>query len=161
MDAADAFLPARTNESSSAPQSSSHLVLLSANAQSSLNHMIESHKAYLTNPSIHAADVARTLAMHREHLQYRSFMLARGKTVSEAAPPIKKAKKIVDTIFVFTGQGAQWPEMGKELIQQDAGFREDIRKMDTVLSALAHPPPWTIESKIDSKLRLGSSLTLL
>jgi len=49
---------------------------------------------------------------------------------------------------VFSGQGAQWPEMGKDLFDQDRGFRDDIEEMDRVLQSLRHPPTWTIAGEL-------------
>jgi acyl transferase domain-containing protein len=46
--------------------------------------------------------------------------------------------------MIFSGQGAQWPGMGKELIENDDFFRKDISAMDAVLQRLEHPPNWTI-----------------
>jgi acyl transferase domain-containing protein len=49
--------------------------------------------------------------------------------------------------MIFSGQGAQWPEMGKDLIQIDPRFREDIRAMDDILQSLNYPPDWKIDGK--------------
>ncbi|KAI1095495.1 hypothetical protein F5B19DRAFT_503698 [Rostrohypoxylon terebratum] len=47
--------------------------------------------------------------------------------------------------FIFTGQGAQWPEMGGTLIHEYAVFRQTIRYLDDVLDHLQQKPPWKIE----------------
>lgn len=47
--------------------------------------------------------------------------------------------------FVFTGQGAQWAGMGKELLQDFVDFHADIKAMDSALAQLPDGPPWTIE----------------
>jgi len=52
--------------------------------------------------------------------------------------------------MIFSGQGAQWPGMGKELIATDPEFRKDIFAMDRILQGLKYPPDWTIESKESS-----------
>ena len=47
--------------------------------------------------------------------------------------------------MVFGGQGAQWPEMGKELILTDRDFRADILKMDQIIKGLRfHAPEWNL-----------------
>ncbi|EIE23140.1 hypothetical protein COCSUDRAFT_47508 [Coccomyxa subellipsoidea C-169] len=38
--------------------------------------------------------------------------------------------------FVFTGNGSQWPKMGRELIEQNATFRESIKICASVLTPL-------------------------
>lgn len=50
-----------------------------------------------------------------------------------------------DLVMIFSGQGAQWPTMGRELILTDSEFRRDIAAMDTILQSLQYPPTWSIE----------------
>jgi malonyl CoA-acyl carrier protein transacylase len=47
-------------------------------------------------------------------------------------------------VLVFSGQGAQWPGMAKELIENDKPFRDDLVKMDQVLKGLEFPPSWNL-----------------
>lgn len=62
--------------------------------------------------------------------------------------------------MIFSGQGAQWPEMGRELILQAPNFREDIREMDNTLQTLTHRPEWTIEGEILRQPVLKRLLTI-
>lgn len=48
--------------------------------------------------------------------------------------------------FVFTGQGAQWPQMGAALMSEFPTFSQTIRDLDAVLAQLADAPTWTLES---------------
>lgn len=50
--------------------------------------------------------------------------------------------------MIFTGQGAQWPQMGLTLIDANKSFRSTIRALDTLLQTLQEPPDWTIEETI-------------
>jgi acyl transferase domain-containing protein len=50
--------------------------------------------------------------------------------------------------FVFTGQGAQWPGMGKGLMEEFTSFAEDMHELDVVLAKLPHPPVWTITGEL-------------
>jgi len=52
--------------------------------------------------------------------------------------------------FVFTGQGAQYPGMGKELLQHNPTFRAIIKHLDAILQALPpeYAPTWTLEQSI-------------
>lgn len=54
-------------------------------------------------------------------------------------------------MFVFTGQGSQWPEMGKRLIQEVMIFRSCIRRLDQYLQSLTEGPEWSIEGKLLTK----------
>jgi acyl transferase domain-containing protein/thioester reductase-like protein/NAD(P)-dependent dehydrogenase (short-subunit alcohol dehydrogenase family) len=50
---------------------------------------------------------------------------------------------------VFTGQGAQWPRMGAELIQHSKRARDLIRELDQHLSSLgSDAPDWSLESEL-------------
>lgn len=50
--------------------------------------------------------------------------------------------------FVFTGQGAQWPGMGRNLIDEFPSFRRTIQGLDEVLQSLPNPPSWTLQGTI-------------
>ena len=50
--------------------------------------------------------------------------------------------------FVFTGQCAQWPEMGKEPFAELPVFRDAVAEMEASLA----PPPWSLkELMLDPK----------
>ncbi|WYZ42296.1 hypothetical protein EsH8_V_001191 [Colletotrichum jinshuiense] len=53
-------------------------------------------------------------------------------------------------LAIFTGQGAQWPGMGRELLQWNARFQATIAACDEVLKGLpeAHRPSWSIKDEI-------------
>jgi acyl transferase domain-containing protein/NADPH:quinone reductase-like Zn-dependent oxidoreductase/SAM-dependent methyltransferase len=46
--------------------------------------------------------------------------------------------------FVFTGQGAQWPQMGMHLMETYPIISDTIAYLDKVLSGLSGKSPWTI-----------------
>jgi len=68
-----------------------------------------------------------------------------------------KPKKTPQLTFVFTGQGAQWGGMGKELMSDFPSFRSDIRLLNDALRKLPDPPPWSIEEEL---LKIGSESRL-
>lgn len=97
------------------------------------------------------ADLAHTLGCRREHLLHRAFCVTDGKAPLEITP-FAKSKSYQQINFVFTGQGAQWAGMAKELLDDFSHFRDDIKAMDNVLAGLPDPPSWTIEGKSKDSL---------
>lgn len=79
-------------------------------------------------------------------MPYRSFAVV-GEGLEQIVPSPVLSAKAPSIVMVFSGQGAQWPGMGVDLLETDVGFRDDIKAMDRVLQTLIHPPEWTIESK--------------
>ncbi|PKX91350.1 type I polyketide synthase [Aspergillus novofumigatus IBT 16806] len=136
--------PRDTNETKQ-----NHLLVFSANHPDSLQRLISSYQEYAARSNVLAADLAYTLAARREHLPHRAFCILNGQTWKEVSRTAK-AKSAQTLNFVFTGQGAQWPGMGKELIQQYSSFRKDIHDMDRVLQELPHPPTWTIRGALET-----------
>ena len=126
---------------------SNSLIIVSANSQESLRRHLGNYHEFIKAHPDKLIDIAYTLAIRREHLPYRSFLIASDSFASAAASIIKVPAKSLDVILAFSGQGAQWPEMGRSLIQRNDMFREDIRAMDRILQTLRHPPKWTIECR--------------
>jgi acyl transferase domain-containing protein/SAM-dependent methyltransferase len=127
------------------------LLLFSAGSAPSLKSTINSYEEWmLKNPDMaeRLNDLSYTLANRREHLPHRSF-----KVVGINDAPASQGRKIpgqpVSLVMVFTGQGAQWPRMGRELLlRDDLVFQKTIRAMDEYLADLSVPPQWTIEGEL-------------
>ncbi|KAF7180982.1 hypothetical protein CNMCM7691_000111 [Aspergillus felis] len=125
---------------------SSHLLLVSAKSPKSLDGNIEALKAYIDTSSVCPSDLAYTLALKREHMVHRAFAILDS---TGQISPFEKLKSVSPQVtFVFTGQGAQWPGMGRELFLESEKFRDDIRMLDRVLQSLESPPNWTIEGQL-------------
>jgi acyl transferase domain-containing protein/NADPH:quinone reductase-like Zn-dependent oxidoreductase len=60
----------------------------------------------------------------------------------------KKNVSSVKVGFVFTGQGAQWPQMGLELLKIFPRARSCVDKLDTVLQRLPEPPKWSLYDEL-------------
>ena len=101
--------------------------------------------------------LAHSLSKGRDALRHRSFLLAKHAEASgaalilsdDAAVP-KRTANPLPIGFVFTGQGAQYAGMAKELLFASQHFRDTIRRLDGVLRALpyAHAPDWTLEQTL-------------
>lgn len=130
------------------------LLLFSANSNDSLNRMTEHYQAFVEQNPDKVGDLSYTLAHGREHLAYRAFKIAsanRARTLSSVVKaPVGAGQKPPNVVMVFTGQGAQWPQMGKELIRSHPVFRTAIRCLDQHLQQVlgregAH---WIIEDEL-------------
>ena len=126
--------------------SSPQLLALSANTQESIRQQVENSLAYIESHSDRLQDVVYTLAQRREHHLHRTYCIASANgSVSEPAPIAKLPTTTPDLVMVFSGQGAQWPAMGRELMLADPDFRNDIEAMDGILQTLKHAPSWSLE----------------
>lgn len=119
------------------------LLVLSAKEKKSLDGQIERITRYIEAKTSCLNDLAFTLARRRDHLPYRAFAVT---DKDGSLPTFQKAHSTVPLpVFVFTGQGAQWPTMGMDLMCRFSKFREDIHQMDKILTELREAPTWSIE----------------
>lgn len=132
----------------------------SAHSDSSL----ESRIADLSSPGLENVDIidlAHTLS-RRSNLSIRGFLLAQQETLAQDVV-VPNLRKLLTTsegqklplAFVFTGQGAQWPRMGYELMEQFSTYRNVIEDLDAHLSTLEHAPAWKIKGTISQKMKFN------
>ncbi|KAJ4123008.1 hypothetical protein NW768_010000 [Fusarium equiseti] len=123
---------------------SPQLLLLSANTETSLAQQVSTYQQWTTQTEASIPDVAYTLAMRRDHMPHRAFFVVDGERHIETSAPLKAASSSLPVVLVFSGQGAQWPGMARELIETDTAFRDDLVKMQSALQELQIPPTWNI-----------------
>ncbi|KAM7207245.1 hypothetical protein V8F20_002511 [Naviculisporaceae sp. PSN 640] len=125
------------------------VLVLSANDQGSLKNYISALSGHLINPSVSVDidDLAYTLYERRSHHYYRAFLVS--NTTSSGIDQAKlhfgqKASTKPRIGFVFTGQGAQWSQMGASLIKTFPQARQMVEDLDKVLQKLPDPPSWSL-----------------
>lgn len=124
------------------------LLVFSANSQKALANMTDNYRDFVERKPGAIADLAYTLANRREHLSYRTFAVA-SKGFFGATFPATKPAKPPAVIMVFTGQGAQWPQMGRGLMDSNAAFLNSIRRLDEFLQRMhQHAPEWNVEAEL-------------
>lgn len=120
----------------SAVSEGASILVFSANDEQALESSVEALKRHIMNPVVQVGlrDLAYTLSERRTHHFYRGFIVT-DKAVfdSNALVSGKKSAKIPRVGFVFTGQGAQWPQMGKLLVERFPAAEKTLRYLDTVL----------------------------
>ncbi|TRX89754.1 hypothetical protein FHL15_009344 [Xylaria flabelliformis] len=133
-------------------QSLPTLLVFSANDQQSLKRGITSLQSHLINPSVsvNVNDLAFTLSERRSRHYYRAFTITQASSsdsieLQDSSLVLGKEASSQPRIgFVFTGQGAQWSQMGLELVNTFAQAKDFIRSLDEVLLSLPDPPNWTL-----------------
>jgi acyl transferase domain-containing protein len=131
----------------SLPDHSSRILFVSAKSTEALQQRIQDITRYVNEQPDLLTDIAYTLGARREHLSHRSFaVVSPNKPLDTSAFQIGQAKT-TKVSFVFTGQGAQWAGMGKDLVEKFGCFREDIQMLNSALQELETPPTWSLLRK--------------
>ncbi|KAI0110540.1 putative polyketide synthase [Hypoxylon sp. NC0597] len=125
-----------------------NLLLFSAYSLESLQAQLDSYQDYINSNKISMCDLAYSLANRREHKPYRTYAVASGASHLQRQAPQMIQTPSPRIAWVFTGQGAQWPRMGAELIDTNATFRDSIRRLDEFISKIPEPPTWSIEDEL-------------
>ena len=123
------------------------LLVFSAKHPESVRRSVQNHASYLASHPESLQDMCHTLGQHRERHSHRGFCIAQEGDALDLSR-INKPETSPGVIFTFTGQGAQWAQMGKELFTQEPSFANSIAKLDSVLSSLPEPPSWTLQDEI-------------
>ncbi|KAL7934550.1 putative polyketide synthase [Trichoderma chlorosporum] len=143
VDSARPYASHKQHISTTGPQ----LLVISAHQAKSLKQRAADIFRYAEQHPDRLLDLSYTLGARREDLRQRAFAVYDGVNPPELSP-IVKHKNPPQVILVFTGQGAQWAEMGADLLEQYPSFQSDIREMDATLKRLPNPSSWTIEQEL-------------
>ncbi|KIW95724.1 uncharacterized protein Z519_04309 [Cladophialophora bantiana CBS 173.52] len=157
----ESYVPASKLALDPAPTPCLAPIVLSAHSTASLRASLEDLKQCLTSqPELRLCDLAWTLLNKRSALQVRHTIQA--KTVpalcealdrdaplvsgKQAATTISDVKRKPQVLGIFTGQGAQWPAMGKILISEVAYARNIVSELDYSLQSLPaeYRPRWSL-----------------
>ncbi|KAK4107386.1 putative polyketide synthase [Canariomyces notabilis] len=96
------------------------------------------------------SNLAYTLDSHRSHLPWRSFALLKSpadlrELQSLLSLPVQASPKAPRLGFVFTGQGAQWFAMGRELSSYPS-YSADLDRADKYLGSIGCP--WSVTDEL-------------
>ncbi|KAI9781693.1 MAG: Type I Iterative PKS [Peltula sp. TS41687] len=153
----DLFADEDDNESSVRPRT----LVFSANDEQSLRSYYDAMGRHLANldVSVRLRDLAFTLSERRSQHFFRGYVVARSCDL-EGEFVLGKARPDPPRIgFVFTGQGAQWSEMGKGFVATFPAAKPLLKRLDEVLLSLPDPPSWSllgelVEPRTPEHLRL-------
>ncbi|TRX91677.1 hypothetical protein FHL15_007459 [Xylaria flabelliformis] len=144
------------------PVTSPQLLLYSATSSKSLVKLSQQYQEWLAINYCQVGDLASTLAYRRTHHPLRTFAIAHDGTVEQSQQPSFKSSPNHKVVLVFTGQGAQWPGMGRELLQSEEVFRNTIQSLDQHLKHITRGSvSYSIEEELlkaqdESRLHLAS-----
>jgi malonyl CoA-acyl carrier protein transacylase len=128
-----------------------HLLTLSAKTEQALVDLVQSYQNYLeTNPELAIADVCFSANTGRSHFKHRLAIIAADQ--QELTDKLAKiiAKSEVSGVFsanlasnsqspkiafLFTGQGSQYINMGRQLYQTQPVFRRSLEQCDEILQS--------------------------
>lgn len=135
-----------TNGSSHSDQANGfgHLITFTAKSEASLRQMLKNFGAWADGREITEEDLVNlsyTLCARRSIFPWRSSVLVQDSDELRQAlggndMAITKSSSNPRVTFVFTGQGAQWTGMGRELLQVESEFGNSLRKSDSILRGL-------------------------
>ncbi|PMD36739.1 BcPKS8, polyketide synthase [Hyaloscypha variabilis F] len=158
------FLKKHENLGTESPESSAparKLFILSANDKTALDTMMKNLGIYLEQrPEIFQNDlmsnVAYTLGQRRSLMQWRiaissasSFDLIQTLNAGKLSPTRETDPPRIG--FIFTGQGAQWNAMGRELYEQYPVFAATIDACDKCLASFGASFSLVAELSKDAK----------
>ncbi|MBW4479949.1 MAG: type I polyketide synthase [Tolypothrix brevis GSE-NOS-MK-07-07A] len=126
-----------------------HILTLSAKSEKALQELAQSYDAYFqSHPETLLADVCFTANTGRSHFTHRLAVIAESNVQLQGALGTfatgENAPKLVSGIvqsrnspkiaFLFTGQGSQYVNMGRQLYETQPTFRRTIDLCDRILS---------------------------
>lgn len=139
-----------------------YLLVVSANDKISLlayqdklyRHLIDPHTSFTLR------DLAYTLSERRTRFFHRSYVVTSKPSLAKSDFVYSHPRSCPPRIgFIFTGQGAQWPQMGKRLVDCFHPVRELLQRLDAELQSLPDPPQWSLLGTHNFNQYYGRSLT--
>ncbi len=123
------------------PAANSHdLLLVSAHTKDSFKSYLQRIKTHLhDNPALDLAGLAHTFRVGRSAMKYKGAIAFAGRDdllaqlETPIAPTTKAAKGKADMVWMFSGQGNQFVNMGRELYETNAVFKQTIDHCAAVL----------------------------
>ncbi len=133
-----------------------HLLTLSAKTEQALEDLVSRYQNYLENHSeLSLADICYTANAGRAHFNHRLGVIAsEQKELIKKLVDWKTKKEVVGVFsgqldgssqnpkiaFLFTGQGSQYVNMGRQLYETQPSFRQALDRCDQILQAYLEVP---------------------
>ncbi|KID72760.1 Polyketide synthase-nonribosomal peptide synthetase [Metarhizium brunneum] len=167
----ESFEPDETRRGQSSDCGSSCFTpfLFSAASESALTETLERYRDYLapgnSGATVRLGDLSWTLSNRRSTLPWRAVITA-SSDVEELAGKLEKGTEFTSEpsnyssvrtrgrkpriLAIFTGQGAQWPRMGAELVEKSPAASSILARLDKSLQSLDRRdrPTWSLREQL-------------
>lgn len=139
------------------------LLVLSAKSERSLLKRADDLAKWVSSELSNDDDLcplAYTLSMRRSHMPWRCSVIASnprdlGSSLTQRTFKVTRASTDIRLNYLFTGQGAQWFAMGRELIVAQSTFRNSLITSDQILQGLG--ATWGLVEEL-SRNKLASKI---
>lgn len=141
--------PAPEDPGSVGPWDAPYFLPLSARSEGALRELAGKYAFFLTseNTDRTLADFLHTLCYRRSHHNHRLTLIANdqdelkeklqlfssGDYVEHQSMGIAQLDDKPALVFIYTGMGPQWWAMGRELMESDTDFLNDLKECDVLL----------------------------
>lgn len=124
-----------------------YTLVFSANDGASLQSYVETLDKHLSSLDVKVKlrDLAYTLSERRSHHFHRGYIVTKGSQIDcKTMVQSKKSGEQPRIGFVLTGQGAQWSQMGKAVVDTFPSAIPLLERLDSALQQLPNPPSWSL-----------------
>lgn len=137
---------------------SAYVIPISAKTPVALSKQVNALAVWLSENKCHSLhDIAYTAGVRRVQHEYRLAAIAtsceefadtlaafgRGEAPAGILQGRAEGKQSTRVLFVFSGQGSQWAEMGRSLFDQEPVFRKKLEEIEEIIR------PWVQFSLLD------------